>query len=313
MSEELRRALEQAAGEDPQLDLTDEVWRQGRTRRRRRHVTQGVGGFAAVALVAGAFALGGGFTPPEAGVGPALPTVEDEATGSAPVQTYALPTPTPSPTPTSAPETSREPASTATVEATGEQEPTGAGQSDSSGPVPTTTPAPTTPDPVEPTGEPTPTATSSATATATSTGAEPGPGAPPSSEPPPSAPPEVTCSATGLGGTVVPGEAPPVVVQRAQSLLDGAVACDPDFLVQAAAQDQTVLSLGLVTPEEVFALPEPEGEMRYALLVQTLSGGPPVVQEEGEETWYVWSLAGSTGWRTGFTPDGGWSFFLAGD
>ncbi|OLT40940.1 hypothetical protein BJF86_03705 [Serinicoccus sp. CNJ-927] len=245
MNEDLRHALDQAAGAEPDRDLTDEAWRQGRGVRRRRHVAQGVGGLAAVAVVTGVFALGGGFTPPEAGVGPALPTVEDDAAASAPVQTDALPT-----------------------------------------------------------GEP----------TATSTTTAPAPSPPPSSAPPPSDPPEVTCSATGLSGTVVAGDAPAAVVQRAQALLDAAVACDRDVLVQAATADETMLSFGLVTPQEVFVLPEPGGWSRYALLVQTLTARAPVVQEGGGGTWYEWYLTDEpTGWRVGISTDGSWDWFLAGD
>ncbi|WP_281965998.1 hypothetical protein [Serinicoccus marinus] len=309
MNEDLRHALDQAAGAEPDLDLTDEAWRQGRGVRRRRHVAQGVGGLAAVAVVTGVFALGGGFTPPEAGVGPALPTVEDDAAASAPVQTYALPTPTPT---TSIPsQTSEDAEPTATTEVTSAEETsaqgtTAAEPSAGASPVPTTQPVPTTADPApaQPTGVP----------TATSTTTAPAPSPPPSSAPPPSDPPEITCSATGLSGTVVAGDAPATVVQRAQALLDAAVACDRDVLVQAATADETMLSFGLATPQEVFVLPEPGGWSRYALLVQTLTARAPVVQEGGGGTWYEWYLTDEpTGWRVGISTDGSWDWFLAGD
>ncbi|PZU44248.1 MAG: hypothetical protein DI571_07750, partial [Arsenicicoccus sp.] len=89
MNEELRRALDRAAGEDPVLDVSEQAWAQGRVVRRRRQVAQGVGGLAAAAVIVGAFTLGGGLAQPNAGIGPALPTVEDDATQSAPVHTYA--------------------------------------------------------------------------------------------------------------------------------------------------------------------------------------------------------------------------------
>ena len=80
MSEELRRALDRAAGEDPRVDLTEVVWSQGRVVRRRRQATQTVGGLAAAAVMVGAFWLGGGLVSgPDALPGPAEPPTDDSA------------------------------------------------------------------------------------------------------------------------------------------------------------------------------------------------------------------------------------------
>lgn len=94
MNEELREALDRAAGQDPHVDLTDQVWAQGRVVRRRRQTTQAFGGLAAAAVMVGAVWLGGGLlSDPEVLPGPADPpsdptltSVEvdrtaDEATG----------------------------------------------------------------------------------------------------------------------------------------------------------------------------------------------------------------------------------------
>lgn len=325
MNEELRRALDRAAGEDPVLDVSEQAWTQGRVVRRRRQVAQGVGGLAAAAVIVGAFTLGGGLAQPNAGIGPALPTVEDDATRSAPVHTYALPTPTPTPRPTTQAEEgsgdgppadppeqtitqpipTSDPAATEPVDA---PVPTAA-------PLPTTPPARTTPavGTEPPVAAPTGTATSAPTPPVPTT--QPPPSDPPTSEPPPSDPPTADCSASGMSGVVVPGDAPAVVTQKAQTLLDAAAACDQDALVGLATADVTRLSLGGQSPQEAFALPEVDGYDRYALVVQTLTAREPVVLGEGsEDSAFTWHLTeDERGWRIGITPDGTWSFFLAGD
>jgi hypothetical protein len=86
MNEELRRSLDRAAGEDPQIDLVESAWTGGRVLRRRRHVTQAVGGVGAAVVLAGAFAIGGGvLNQPDAYVGPALPTQDDTVVTTSPV------------------------------------------------------------------------------------------------------------------------------------------------------------------------------------------------------------------------------------
>jgi hypothetical protein len=87
MNEELRRALDLAAGQEPQVDLTETVWSRGRVVRRRRHAAQAVGGAAAAAVLAGAFFLGGGLLEPQADVGPAGPTLQENADATVPVPT----------------------------------------------------------------------------------------------------------------------------------------------------------------------------------------------------------------------------------
>lgn len=88
MTDNLRDALERAAGEDPRGDLTEQVWAQGRVIRRRRQTTQAFGGLAAAAVLIWGMWLGGGLIPgPEALPGPAdrpsdpgVTSVEDEDT-----------------------------------------------------------------------------------------------------------------------------------------------------------------------------------------------------------------------------------------
>lgn len=293
MNDELKDALERAAGDEPSLDLADQVWAHGRVVRRRRQVAQGIGGLAAAAVIVGAFALGGGLlNQPEAYDGPAQPTGADEAQSTAPVQTYALPTPT------ATPDEDQEPTETATAVETVETADPEATQ-EQGVPVATDAPVETEDAPIAaPTSEvavPTQTATSSVA--------------------PPEADPVVECSATGMGGSVVAGDAPAAVVTRAQTLLDRAVACDRDYLVAAATADGTSLSFGLVSPEDAFVLPEPEWEQRFALLVQTLTAAPPTVLGGGDgDTYYTWYLTEDTmNWRVGFTPDGTWAYFIAGD
>lgn len=87
MSEDLRRALDRAAGEDPHVDLAETVWARGRVLRRRRHAAQAVGGGVAAAALVGAFFLGGGLFDPQADVGPALPTIQESANATVPVPT----------------------------------------------------------------------------------------------------------------------------------------------------------------------------------------------------------------------------------
>lgn len=313
MNEELRRALDRAAGEDPVLDVSEQAWAQGRVVRRRRQVAQGVGGLAAAAVIVGAFTLGGGLAQPNAGIGPALPTVEDDATQSAPVHTYALPTPTPRPT-------------TQAEEGSGDGPPADPPEQTITRPIPTSDPAATEPvDAPVPTAAPLPTTPPARTTPAV--GTEPPVAAPtgtatsaptppvPTTQPPPSDPPTADCSASGMSGVVVPGDAPAVVTQKAQTLLDAAAACDQDALVALATADVTRLSLGGQSPQEAFALPEVDGYDRYALVVQTLTAREPVVLGEGsEDSAFTWHLTeDERGWRIGITADGTWSFFLAGD
>lgn len=86
MNEDLRNALDRAAGGEPRLDLTEAAWAKGRTVRRRRHVAQAVGGVAATMALVGAFAIGGGvLNSPQGFDGPASPTLDDGAVATGPV------------------------------------------------------------------------------------------------------------------------------------------------------------------------------------------------------------------------------------
>ncbi|GGK56746.1 hypothetical protein [Ornithinimicrobium pekingense] len=155
MNDELRRSLDRAAGEDPQIDLTESAWTGGRVVRRRRHAAQAVGGVAAAAVLAGAFALGGGvLSEPNAYDGPARPTVDDTATRTAATIT------TSEPTSERASEETSEQVTTWETSQVPSQEPPADTRPEQVAPVPTTTPVqePSTPSPTEPTQEP-PTAT----------------------------------------------------------------------------------------------------------------------------------------------------------
>lgn len=81
MNENLRDALDRAAGEDPHVDLTEQVWAQGRVVRRRRQTAQAVGGMTAAATLVGALWLGGGLlSDPDALPGPADPPSDPAVT-----------------------------------------------------------------------------------------------------------------------------------------------------------------------------------------------------------------------------------------
>lgn len=80
MNENLRDALDRAAGQDPHVDLTQHVWAQGRVVRRRRQTTQAFGAVVAAGALVGAVWLGGGLlSDPEAVPGPADPPRDDSA------------------------------------------------------------------------------------------------------------------------------------------------------------------------------------------------------------------------------------------
>lgn len=84
MNENLRDALDRAAGEDPHVDLTEQVWAQGRVLRRRRRTAQAVGGMTAAAALVGAMWLGGGLlSDPDALPGPADPPSDPAVTSVA--------------------------------------------------------------------------------------------------------------------------------------------------------------------------------------------------------------------------------------
>lgn len=202
MNEELRNALERAAGEDPHTDLTEMVWAQGRRVRRRRHAAQAAGGIAAAGVLVGAVFLGGGLLEPEAHVGPAVPTVQEEASSTVALPTTELETTPPDPTPI--------------VDLpTGTQEATGT--DDVSAPVPEESPAPEDGTPVPPPDEPAeptdpPPALPPTTQPPDPT-TEPPVEPPPSTEPPSTPPQEdvITLSLDSVDGVPLSGPTPDLV------------------------------------------------------------------------------------------------------
>ncbi|NLG22756.1 MAG: hypothetical protein GX555_15155 [Actinomycetales bacterium] len=314
--DELRNALDHAAGHGPEVDFTG-TWGAGRRMRRRRQLAQGVGGLALAAGLVGAFALGGGDLLSRDSVGPATPTVPDDVVATA-VETDADDTAvTSAPPTTSDEETSEATAPTATDDPTTD-DPTG-----------TAAPAPTT---SEPTTEP---PTADPTGPASPTSAEPtrGPGGDLIVLPNP-------CDEPTTGLTVMGApDATPATMERAQELLDLASTCDLDGLIALATDQSTTLSFGNTSPEDAFA--GERGRERVHALASLLVNYPPELgggsdgpvlsarwPELSEEQWPElielgiatqqdldsWeSYGGYIGWRIYIEDDGLWSGMLAGD
>lgn len=124
------------------------------------------------------------------------------------------------------------------------------------------------------------------------------------------------CSAASLGSPELQvGEADEVIEARAQRLLDAALACDSDLLIQLATQDQTALSLGITSPEETFGLPE-SSTQPYATMVELLTSGPPeeIANPADEFRGWVWSGpdgSSSEGFILAINPESAWTGFLA--
>lgn len=304
VNDQLRNALGRAAGGDPHVDLTDTVWAQGRVVRRRRQVAQTVGALAAVGVIAGAFALGGGLLEPQADVGPAVPTVQDTATA-----TWSTPVVQAGPTRPAAEDTQEETA--APVTGTGESAaaPTGTGEAD-----------PTGPESEPPASEP-PTTD------------------PPSSEPPTDPPTVIDpCTTAYPDPVLVVGDTPESTRTKAAGVLGQAADCNLAGLIELARQDQTFLSFGALTPEVAFS--GEEGARRARAITILLTEFAPAV--EGADAPYRWPGAvvtdedwqrvvdtglysqeeadlmrssgmGYTGWRVGVTADGTWAYLVAGD
>jgi hypothetical protein len=122
-------------------------------------------------------------------------------------------------------------------------------------------------------------------------------------------------------------------VDTARAIYDAAVACDRDTLVSLARRDDPELSLGVTSPEEAFAVPNPED--RYWVITRMLSL-PPYVhsdniswpyrdEDTGEVDWDgpdasgqlspedVKRLEANGGWSIGVRYDGTWSLMFQGD
>jgi hypothetical protein len=94
------------------------------------------------------------------------------------------------------------------------------------------------------------------------------------------------CSASNLGMDYDPATAPsPDAGATAQTIVDAAVACDSNGLIQLATEHGTELMFTLETPEQVFGLPENDTQP-YETLVRLLAGttGAADGGESGNET-----------------------------
>lgn len=329
MDEELRRALDRAAGDDPEADYTQEVWTRGRLVRRRRYVAQTVGGVVGAAVLAGAVWVGTVLlSQPEALPGPALPTVDDLAVSTGPMTTTATPTDQEPTTDRATEETSDE----ATEHTDGRAE-------ESPAPEDVTTPETASSAP----SSPSPSGTDGAGPTEDDPAPEPS-DEPPTSEPPtseePSPDPSVAIEpcVTPYPDPVLTGDGlPEAALVKGSGVLGAAAECSLETLVEMAGQDGTVLSFGGRSPEEVFAV-EQGGERARAITILMTRFQPERVEEADLYRWPAeidteeeWQLVvdsglysqedvdlmrrfdGYVGWRVGITSSGRWEFMTAGD
>lgn len=145
------------------------------------------------------------------------------------------------------------------------------------------------------------------------------------------------------GLTVVGGDAEAAVVEKAQTLLELAAACDRDGLVALAGEDTTMLSLGGASAQDAFVTWDDADERIHAMVV-VLSGFEPETMTQTDDVSYVqWpggsdgvddamaarlvelglydeeqvgmmqGYGGYTGWRVVVEDTGRWSFMGAGD
>jgi len=101
--------------------------------------------------------------------------------------------------------------------------------------------------------------------------------------PVPVAAPAAKCGAKDLGLNL--GGATGPAADKARKLYRAVIACDKDTLVRIATADDTELSLGMTTPEEAFAIPNPED--RYSELSRLLSVRPAV--DSNGTVYWPWS------------------------
>lgn len=153
------------------------------------------------------------------------------------------------------------------------------------------------------------------------------------------------CSAAGL--TV---ERPPLddvdeaARRTALELLEAALRCDDGSLIAVASRDDTELTFGGSSPDQMFALPERDTPT-YEIVARLIARTDPARDEIRGTTIWVWpavfierqdqsnwdqvvdaglesreavqrmraSDEGYLGWRLGIGADGTWLFFVAGD
>ncbi|GHH69264.1 hypothetical protein [Promicromonospora soli] len=157
------------------------------------------------------------------------------------------------------------------------------------------------------------------------------------------------CSASNLGMEYDPANSPsPNSGAKAAAIVDAAVACDSERLIQLATDDSTELMFSVETPEQVFGLPENDA-LPYETLVRLLagtrgqtSGGdagnetvvwPRVATEEFADSDEAWDevvtaglataeqaaswradeVFGYQGMRIGIAEDGTWRYYSASD
>ncbi|MGW2092016.1 hypothetical protein [Promicromonospora sukumoe] len=93
------------------------------------------------------------------------------------------------------------------------------------------------------------------------------------------------CSADGLGSAFDPANAQSeAAAATAEAIVDAALACDQDRLVELATEYPTELMVPAQPAEEVFALPEDES-LHYLTLVGLLTGTVGADQGEGTFVW----------------------------
>lgn len=144
------------------------------------------------------------------------------------------------------------------------------------------------------------------------------------------------------GLTVAAGDAGPAAVDKAQQLLDLAVACDRDGLVALAGQDGTLVSLGATQPQEAFVSAPDADERIHAMVVVLSALEPATSDEEGpahvrwpglpdglddtaaarlvelglydaDEVAMMEGFGAYTGWRVVVDEEGRWTFMGAGE
>lgn len=132
--------------------------------------------------------------------------------------------------------------------------------------------------------------------------------------------------------------------RTALELLEAALRCDDESLIAVASRDDTELTFGGLSPEQMFGLPERDPPA-YEIIARLIARTDPARDEIRGTTIWVWpavfieqqdqsnwdqlvdagletreavqrmraSDEGYLGWRLGIGVDGSWLFFVAGD